>query len=198
MNGVTLLAAMLAAVHAQHSAHYVTTTVSGATKVVIVGDVAKTSGKQEITFTRSGRSGHVSVRVVNGTAYFRGDAFALQDFMGVPAANAVAHAGDWVRVPKTAKQYASVAAAVTMGSFAASLGVNGTVTKVAGGLAITTSTGAAVRLFLTSKHLPTRETGKGSGGTLALTVGRWNEPVRVSPPAKTVAVDAVYRTSPGA
>jgi hypothetical protein len=197
MTGVRLLAAMLAAIHAQHSAHYVTTTVSGVTRVVIAGDVATTRGMQAITFTQSGRTGHVSVRVVDETAYFRGDAFSLQAFMGVPAANAPRYAGQWVRVPKSATQYASIAAGATLPSFAASLGINGTVTKVEGGLTITTNTGS-VKLFLKPNHLPTRETGKGSGGTLAMTIGRWNEPVRVPAPAETVPVRIVYRAPPGA
>jgi hypothetical protein len=102
-----------------------------------------------------------------------------------------------VRVPKSATQYASIAAGATLPSFAASLGINGTVTKVEGGLTITTNTGS-VKLFLKPNHLPTRETGKGSGGTLAMTIGRWNEPVRVPAPAETVPVRIVYRAPPGA
>jgi hypothetical protein len=197
MTGVRLLAAMLAAIHAQHSAHYVTTTVSGATRVVIAGDVATTQGMQAITFTQNARTGHVAVRVVDDTAYFRGDAFALQAFMGVPAANAAKYAGRWVRVPKSATQYAAVAAGATLPSFSANLGISGTVRKVEGGLTITTNTGS-LRLFLTASHLPTRETGKGSGGTLAMTIGRWNEPVHVSAPAQSVPVRLVYRALPGA
>ena len=197
MTGVRLLAAMLAAIHAQHSVHYVTTTVSGVTRVVIAGDVTARKGMQAITFTQNARTGHVSVRVVDGTAYFRGDAFTLHAFMGVPTANATTFAGQWVRVPRSATQYASVAAGATLPSFSANLGVSGTVTKVEGGLTISTNTGS-LRLFLTPNHLPTRETGKGSGGTLAMTIGGWNEPVRVSSPARTVPVQTVYRAPPGA
>jgi hypothetical protein len=197
MSAVALLSAMLVAVHAQHSVHYVSTTMSGTTKVVIVADVAKTTGTQRITFTQNGRTGHVEVRVVSDTAYFRGDAFALQTFMGVPAANAQRYAGDWVRVPRTAKQYASVAADVTLPSFASTLAINGTATKIKGGIAITTNTGG-VKLFLAPNHLPTRETGKGTGGTLAMTAGRWNEPVHVAAPSKTVPVRVVFRSGPGA
>jgi hypothetical protein len=197
MSASALLAAMLVAMHAQQSAHYVTHTTSGVTKVTIVGDVGKTTGTQQVTFTQSGKSGQVTVRLVNDTAYFRGDAFALQNFMGVPVANATRYAGDWVRVPRTAKQYASIAADVTLPSFAANLAFNGVVSKIKGGIAITTATGG-VKLFLTKKHLPTHETGKGSGGTLSMTVGRWNERVRVAAPAKTVPVQDVFRTAPGA
>jgi len=197
MSASALLAAMLVAMHAQHSVHYVTQTTSGVTRVTIVGDVGKTTGTQQVTFTQSGKSGHVTVRVVNGTAYFRGDAFALQNFMGVPVANATRYAGDWVRVPHTAKQYAAIAADVTLPSFAANLAFNGTVSKIKGGIAITTGTGG-VKLFLTKNHLPTRETGKGSGGTLSMTAGRWNESVHVPVPAKTVPVQDVFHTAPGA
>jgi hypothetical protein len=197
MSAPALLAAMLAAIHAQHSVHYVSVVHSGTTAVTIVADVGKTTGKQQITFSQSGQTGHVTVRLVNGTAYFRGDAFALRTFMGVPEANAQRYADDWVRVPHSAKQYASIAADVTLPSFAASLGINGTVAKIKGGLSITTTTGG-VKLFLAPNHLPTRETGKGSGGTLAVTTSSWNERVRVPVPTKTVPVRDVFRTSPGA
>jgi hypothetical protein len=197
VNPSVLLAAMLAAVHAQHSVHYVSTTTSGTTKVVIVADVAQTTGTQQITFTQAGKTGHVSVRVVNNTAYFRGDAFALRAFMGVPDANAQRYGGNWVRVPRTAKQYVSVADDVTLPSFAASLGIDGTVTKIKGGLSITTPTGG-VKLLLGPNHLPTRETAKATGGTLAMTASRWNEPVHVDVPAKTVPVREVFHRLPGA
>lgn len=197
MNASVLLAAMLAAVHAQHSVHYVSTVMSGTTKVVITGDVAKTTGTQRVAFTQAGRTGYVTVRVVNNTAYFSGDAFALRTFMGVPAANAQRYAGEWVRVPHTAKQYASVAADVTLPSWAKSLGINGVVARIKGGISITTTTGG-VQLLLAPNHLPTRETGKGSGGSLAMTASRWNEHVHVPVPTKTVPVREVFRTSPGA
>jgi hypothetical protein len=197
MSAPALLAAMLAAIHAQHSVHYVSVVHSGSTKVTISADVGKTTGKQEITFTQAGQTGHVAVRLVNGTAYFRGDAFALRTFMGVPAANAQRYAGDWVRVPHGAKQYASVAADVTLPSFATTLGINGAVAKIKGGISITTSTGG-VKLFLAPNHLLKRETGQGSGGTLAVTASRWNERFRVPVPTKTVPVRDVFRTSPGA
>lgn len=197
MSAAALLAAMLAAVHVQHSVHYVSTVMSGPTKVTIVADVAKTTGAQQIAFTQSGKTGHITVRVVNSTAYFRGDAFALRAFMGVPAANAPRFAGKWVRVPHSAKQFASVAADVTLPSWAASLGINGTVTKINGGIGISTPTGG-VKLFLARSHLPTRETGKGSGGSLAMTASRWNERVGVPVPTKTVPVRDVFRTGPGA
>jgi hypothetical protein len=197
MSASVLLAAMLAAIHAQHSVHYVSTVVSGTTKVMIVADVAKTTGIQRVTFTQAGKTGHVTVRVVNGTAYFSGDAFALKAFMGVPVANAQRYAGDWVRVPHTAKQYGAVAAAVTLPSFATTLGINGTVAKIKGGISISTSTGG-VKLLLARNHLPTRETGKGSGGTLVMTPSRWNEHVQVPVPTKTVPVRLVFRTAPGA
>jgi hypothetical protein len=197
MNPSVLLAAMLAAVHAQHSVHYVSTTTAGTTKVVIVADVAKTTGSQEITFTQGGQSGHVTVHLVNGTAYFRGDAFALHTFMGVPAGNAETYADQWVRVPHTAKQYASVADDVTLPSFAVGLALSGTVQKVKGGLRESTSTGS-VTILIARNHLPTRETAQGSGGKLVMTTSRWNEPVHVTVPSKTVAVRLVFRTAPGA
>jgi len=112
-----LLSSMLAAARTHHSVHYVTRTQIGATiRFQMVCDVAQTSGIQRITFQQSSRTGHVTVIVARGTAYFRGDAFTLVDFMGLKKAPAAKYAGKWVSIPKTDPLFASVSEAVTFSS----------------------------------------------------------------------------------
>lgn len=197
MNPSLLLAAMLAAVHAQHSVHYVSTTTLQGSKVTIVGDVAATQGVQRITFTRSGQTGHVTVVVADRTAYFRGNTPALSTFLGFAVDRAQRYAGRWVRVPHTAKQYAALAEDVTLPSVARGLGMSGTLTKVKGGLR-ETAQGVTETLLLDRRHLPTRQTAAGSAGTSVTTFGRWNERVRVAVPSRTVPVTELTKTTPGA
>lgn len=197
MSAAALLAAMLVAVHAQQSAHYVSTSSSKTAKVVVVADVAKTQGIQRITFTRKGKTGHVTVMVANNTAYLRGDAFTLQNFLGVPAVAARTVAGQWVRIPHTAREYAPVAEDVTLPSVALGLATTGTVEKVKGGIRDTSSS-RTITILLDGKHRPTSETGTNGGAKYAMAFTRWNENVAVSVPKKTVPVTELTKTTPGA
>ena len=197
MNPSLLLAAMLAAVHAQHSVHYVATTTAKAETVTIVGDVAATEGIQRITFTRSGTTGHVTVIVANRTVYFRGDALALSTYLGFPADRSQSYAGQWVRVPHTAKQYAAFAADVTLPSVAAGLGMSGTLEKVKGGIR-ELAPNFTETMLVDRRHLPARQSVTGSGGKAVTTYGRWNERVKVAIPSTTVPVTELTKTTPGA
>lgn len=51
---------------------------------IIVAGVSDALRLQHVTYRKAGRSGHVTVRVVANTAYVRGDAFALENYMGIP------------------------------------------------------------------------------------------------------------------
>lgn len=116
----TLRAAILKAELAQHSVHYVTTTLrAGATKAGIrardVADVARDRGIQRWTVSSKGRKlGHIQFLVVHTTAYVRGDtAFAL-GWGGFPHL----HPGKWYAIPPNSQIYPLVARNVTLGSFA--------------------------------------------------------------------------------
>jgi hypothetical protein len=197
MSAAALLAAMLAAMHAQHSVHYVSTSTAKTTKVTIVADVGRTQGTQRITFMSRGKTGHVTVVVANGTAYFRGDAFTLHGFMGIPSASAQRYAGDWVRVAHNEREYASVAADVTLPSVQLGLVMTGAVQKVKGGIR-DVAQGRTVTVLLGKGRLPTRQTGTGGGSTFVTAFSRWNESVHVAVPSKTVPVAKLRQTAPGA
>jgi hypothetical protein len=197
VSAAALIAAMLAAVHAQHSVHYVSTSSAKTTKVVVVADVAKTQGIQRITFTQGGQTGHVTVIVANNTAFLRGDAFTLQTYLGLPAAAAQTVAGQWVRIPHTAREFAPVSEDVTLPSVALGLAVSGTVTKVKGGVRETSSS-RTLTILLDAKHRPRSETGTNGGSKYSMTFSRWNETVHVAAPKKTVPVTELTKTTPGA
>lgn len=116
----TLRAAVLEAELAQHSVHYVTTTLrAGATKAGIrardVADVARDRGIQRWTVSSKSRKlGDITFLVLHTTAYVRGDtAFAL-GWGGFPHL----HPGKWYSIPHGSQIYPLVARNVTLGSFA--------------------------------------------------------------------------------
>lgn len=119
----TLRAAILRAELAQHSVHYVTTTLrAGATKAGIrardVADVARDRGIQRWTvFSKKRKLGDITFLVVHTTAYARGDtAFALG--WGLGGGFPHLHPGKWYSIPHNSQIYPLVARNVTLGSFA--------------------------------------------------------------------------------
>ena len=118
---IALLVRIFAAARAQHSVHYVSTAQLGTTRVVQVSDVATAKGIQRISYTKSGTTGHVTVIVFGHSAYVRGDAFALVNFMGFNPAASAKSANDWVLIPRGDRDYANVAGDVTLPSAIGSL-----------------------------------------------------------------------------
>lgn len=94
-----LRSAILEAALAKHSVHYVTVgTVLGA-RTKTIGDAAKGRGIRRVTYSRQGKTGHATTRLVGSTAYVRGDAFALRAYMRLPRSFASRHAGQWISIP---------------------------------------------------------------------------------------------------
>ena len=107
-----LMAASLGAGKAQGSVHYIARARFGALTVTIAGDAALDRGRQSITFTKSGRTGHATVLVVNNTAFIKGDAFTLTNYMQISGTLA----NKWLSLAHTAPAFKSVAEAVRLGS----------------------------------------------------------------------------------
>jgi hypothetical protein len=194
-----LRASILAAARTQHSVHYDSTSV-GPVRTQIVGDAAADRGIQRITFTQSGKTGHVTVVVIKRTAYIRGDAFTLNTYMELPAPGAARYANRWISVAHANRAFADIAADVTLGSFVQSLNLGGKTVRVTGtvggrkvvGVRMTRSEQGlreVETLFARTGrlHLPVEEKDvvQGQGWTQA-TMTRWNEPVRLHAPAHTV------------
>ena len=113
----TLAKSAIAAMRAQRSYHYVTHQVqpsNGGAHVTMVGDASPTEGIQRITFSKGSHSGHVTVLVTANTAYIRGDAFTLMNYMGFPATAAATYSGKWLSLAQTAPDFHTVAADVRL------------------------------------------------------------------------------------
>jgi hypothetical protein len=196
-----LVSAALAKAHAQRSVHYVSSQASNGRAVTIVGDAATDRGVQHITFRRSGRVGHVTVLVVSNTAFIRGDAFTLTNYMGIPASAAAAWAGKWLSLAKSAPDYPTVSAAVRLGSTLDEVKMPppfrtlGTSTRhgrrVVGIVSHFEHAGRTVTATLyvdTARSLPVEQVDRSGGITVTATFSRWNERVSVSPPASAIAI----------
>jgi hypothetical protein len=196
------LASALAAARAQKSVHYVAVQTAGSRNVTIAGDAAVDRGIQRITFRVSGKSGHVTVIVVANTAYVRGDAFTLEHYMGFPATTAAADAGKWLRLAHTSPAFATVAADVRLASTVSELAMPKPLTavpattvagqQVVGVRATFTRSGHEITetLFVRSAGtpLPVEQLAATGSAKLRVLFSGWNEPVRITAPAHSVAL----------
>ena len=201
------LASILAAARAKASVHYTSTTNFGTEQLSFVGDAGLVDGSQTITYVKSGKTGHVTVIVSGNTAYVRGDAFTLANYLGFKSAAATEYAGRWVRFPHTDKGYATLAAGVTLPSVVDELEVGGQLvnvsdTKVAGQQVFGvrgTDSSAGVTTVETiyararGSSLPVQEVATHGNISLAITFSGWNETIAIPAPKPSVAVSVVRK-----
>ena len=140
-----------------------------------------------------------------GPAYFKGDGFWLQQFMGLPASIASKYAGDWIKVPRSNRAYATVAAGVTVASSISELGIDPplSLTKpatvdgqtVVGIRGKTHGVRATVYVRKTGVPLPVSAVASGTEGSAKVSVSghlsHWGETVKVSAPKHSVLITAI-------
>ncbi len=120
----TLWARSVAAARAAGSVHYVEVTTAQGTTITIVGDVNRVEGSQQIVLHSANHpdstadNGTVTVSLVDGTAYVKGDVGGLHWAIGLPTADGPAVAGKWISIPPSAPDglFANTAAELTTGS----------------------------------------------------------------------------------
>jgi hypothetical protein len=207
-----LLRASLAAAEAAGSFHYVassTSAVPGGPALTqrTAGDAAQHGGTQTITV--SGDTFHVEV--LGPVAYFRGDAPAMVQVLGVPPAVAQAYAGRWISLVAGDGPYSSVQVAVTAPSALAQnitfeaetqlppstldgrrvIGLRGPMTAVQGQVAHGSAT---LYVSASGAHLPVRYVEHGTLGSgsrrsseeFSITFSAWGEAVPLSAPPGAV------------
>ena len=172
-------------------------------RVAIVGDAGVVQGIQHITYRKGGKTGHVIVIVSSNSAYIRGDAFTLVNYMGFRATSAAKYAGVWVLIPHTDRDYSTVAAGVTLPSAIAELTVSKPLSTVpdttihgqrligvkgklpaSSGLTVT----ATLYAQATGKPMPVEETATQANIRLTVTLTNWNETVHVTPPTAAAPI----------
>ncbi len=185
---------------AKSSVHYVAASTIAGNGEVIVGDAALGHGIQQITFTKNGTTGHVTVVLAANTAYVRGDAFTLVQFLGLTQAQASQLDGKWFFLKPGNGAYRAVAQDVSLQSFVVDLlmpapyaavpattiaghRVTGVRSHVKSG-----SKSATVTLYVgAGSPLPVAQVEQGPNGKITTTLSRWNERVSVTAPTGAVA-----------
>jgi hypothetical protein len=196
-----LVSAALAKARTQTSVHYVSSQVFGSTSVRFSGDAGRDRGIQRITLSKGGRVGHVTVVVVANTAYVRGDAFTLTNYMRVPASSAAAWAGKWLSLAPSAPDFAPVAAGVRLASTISELSMPapfrsaGTSTRQGRRVVGITSHFQRAGHTITetlyvdlARTLPLQQVGTSGTIRLTATFSRWNEPVSVTAPTSAIPI----------
>jgi len=168
-----------------------------------IGDVGGNQGSQLITFRKGAKTGHVTVIVSARTAYIRGDAFTLVNYMGLKAAPAAKYADVWILIPRTNSFYSTVAQAVTLSSTINELRlskplsmlpqttVDGQrVVGVVGKPSSSSTSSATAKLYARAAGSPLPVKQISTQGTTRSTVvfSNWNEPVHVTVPATALPI----------
>lgn len=201
-----LRASILGTAKAQHSVHYATREVLGSLRLTLTGDVAATDGRQHVAFKVGTHTGHITIRVLDQTAYVEGDVNGLQLLQHLTKAQATKYAGHWISIPKGDTAYSRTAGEVTFGSFLQSITPRGRLAafkarkqgrRVIGVRAIS-GTGKKRKLQVlaapaSGKRLPLEEDEAMPGREFIgrTTMSKWNQPVQVQAPAQSVPISTV-------
>ena len=193
-----------AAAKAAGSLHFASTSKDGSTSIVFNDDSAAGGGRQDITMSDGGQ---MTVLLVSGIGYVDGNATALAQFLGLPAAASTQLAGQWISFTQGSPGYQQVVDGVTTGSVLSEINPVGTLTKTAqrtvDGQAVVGVTGPApasaqmpkgskITLYVaaTGRPLPVScLEGTGSDQT-KITLTHWGESVSVAPPQHAIPVPA--------
>jgi hypothetical protein len=204
-----LVATVLKAASAQKAVHYAASISNGAVTVRQAADVGASVGIQRITYTKSGRTGHVTVLLVGGTAYLQGDAFALTNYNEFPPAIANKYANVWLRVPRTYGAYANIVQGASLGTTIAQLEITGTVVALAPtivdgqrvvgveGTAKTAGHPVTTMKLLAraiGSPLPVEESMVSGSAHASVAFSDWNEHVGVSSPPRSVSIASIGLT----
>jgi hypothetical protein len=210
-----VLASSGAAAKGEASFHYVATDSQSGQSITIAGDVSKAEGTQTIVANMDGQVGHVTVSLVEGSAYFRGDEAGLQNFMQLPAALATEYTNQWISLSKGDPGYAAIAAGLTTASalgqveIAKPLTLRGLTQKlgqrvlIIGGSDRGTPSGSTkpvtvpVRLYVKASGTPLPVLYSATwvvdnhAENQSVSFSRWKEPVHVTAPAGPVPMGSL-------
>ncbi|MGO9149170.1 MAG: hypothetical protein ACLP1E_02140 [Acidimicrobiales bacterium] len=203
----------------RRSLHYVSTSVGDGLTTTIVGDVNQTSGTQTIVVSYRGVKATMVIELVGHEAYFRGQAAAIEVLVNLTARQSAAAAGQWVSVVPADSVYQSTAAALTVGSVMSELAlsppITGERTAIVGGRSVVDISGTWVGEGITAKDHATGQlevtkgvaslpiafngvmpaTANATRFVENLVVSNWGEAVRVVPPAFSVPLATILKST---
>jgi hypothetical protein len=193
--------------------HY-TLTATGPDSETFVGDAEPTGGHQSITFNASYGAEHFNLVLVGATVYFQGNAPAIEDQLGVPAATAPALVNKWVSVVTGNGPYSVLQPGITVADQQTEVPMVATGTSpatTAAGTAVTRITGttpaqngvpAGMVFFdvLPTSNIPvdyqSTLSANGVVQTTSVTFSQWGTAVALAAPSGAVAWSTLGASAP--
>jgi hypothetical protein len=191
------------------SVHFASVVSQGNVTLHVAGDAGGTSGSQTLTVKNGKATERLSAEVVGANGYVNGNSTALQNVIGVTAAQAKKYAGTWLSFPTSNTALAQLVSGLLKSQVASELSINGPFTfgtdaTVNGQHAsaikgtVSTSNGGKVSEILyvpaTGNPLPIEEvTNPGAKATSSslhgtVTFSNWGEKTSVKAPAHSTSL----------
>ena len=207
-----LVTAAVAAAKAQKSVHFVEWASAGKQSISVVGDVSPTTGQQTTTVRNGSSVGHVQGLYTGGKVYFRGDAYGLGSYLGMPTALARKYVDRWIAFSKSDAGFAQTAKQFTVAGPLAEIDLTGRLSRLTSTtvdatpvMAVSGRTNAlsskgrsgsgTLYVAADGTRLPVRFTGTGREANRSSTVrvdfSGWGEPVDVKVPPIAIPASKV-------
>ncbi len=187
------------------SVHYNSTSTQSKQTLVVAGDAGPASGSQTVSMGTS----TISILVIGGTTYVKGNAGGLQNLAGLSVSQAAEAAGQWIEFSTSNVAFAQVVAGVRSHDVATQLLLKGPLSlghrRTLDGYAVDAIDGTQtfarkavhVVLYVRAKgtHVPVEEDSVDAKGqpTAAehVTYSKWGELVRPLAPQASVSIGPV-------
>lgn len=191
---------VIANVNAEQSFHYSEHLVTTGEQLVNTTDATQNGGRQTITLTSGGKSSTVTVELIAGELYVKGESAILISYMGLTKATADELNNQWFTIPKGNAEYPVVSQGITVSSVASELKmIRGSVrvetpNGLVEGISVITLKGTSVKtpgnpsvpetLYVsqTRKPLPVELSENFKGSVATIVFNRWNETVTLTVP----------------
>jgi hypothetical protein len=187
------------------SVHYVSTSTQSNKTLLETGDAGPASGSQTVTMAQ----GSISIFVIGGLSYVKGNASGLESLVGMSASQADQTAGQWIEFSTDNAAFSQVVAGVRSTDLARELALKGPLslarTRTLGGRAVEAIKGTQtfghttdhVVLYVRAHgtHVPVEEDSIDAKGARTaaehVTYSNWGEQVRPRAPLASVSIGPV-------
>ncbi|HUE06751.1 MAG TPA: hypothetical protein VMP41_04955 [Acidimicrobiales bacterium] len=191
------------------SVHYVSSSTVSQVSLLETGDSGPASGTQNVATGKGALTDMITIDVIGGLTYVKGNAGGFQALVGMDAATAQQVAGRWIEFSTTNATFAQVVAGVRSRDVADELELKGHLTlghaTTLGGIAVDAIEGTQTNAKKTERvvlyvrahgsHVPVEEDAVDSNGkpngTLHVAYSHWGETVRPEAPQGAVPIGPV-------
>jgi hypothetical protein len=192
------------------SVHYVSSSTESQISLLESGDAGPASGTQSVATGKGNLNDTITIEVIGGLTYVKGNVGGLEVLAGIDAAEAVQTAGQWIEFSTTDSAFSQVVDGVRSHDVADEMQLKGPLTlgraRTLDGIAVDAidgtqtyanhkSTHIVLYVRAHGSHVPVEEDALGTKGTtsaaLHITYSHWGEKVRPEAPAGAVPLGPV-------